>query len=636
MSIENKANVVSQIFREAVVPQPYETKSQGNWIKIGADNLYKQFLVSLYYQSPIHSGIINSKVKYITSGGLEYKGNDLAKWELIKKNGTAKLTLEEVASACCLDNELQNDFYVRCVKNIVSGLWEYDILDSELMRNEEDFVYFYYSENWKGQQSAEKTNFKVYKSIHYRIEEDLECVMYVSAKAKQFLLDNGKLTCNVYPIANYSGAIVSIMADIEMNNFHFAESVNGFTSGTIISLLNGVPEDDVKRKIEAELKDSITDRKKKGGLTVLYAKGKDTEPTVTTLNGNDLDKRYLETQKYIAESTMVAHGVINPTLFGVKVAGQLGNTSELETSFLIFKQNYSVPRGKIITDALQYVNQKLNDLQGEIFYGDYNLAFTPSSDITNATGDALNQMSPLLANKVLSQLTINEIRALAKLPPVDGGDAIPSATSLAPATFSSQDAILNKLMEFGVNCDELTFVKSTKVESFEDLEAQENNFIAQHKIERFASVSKEDKKILGLIDKGINYNDLVKELKQPPIEVTNKLLKLESDGLLEKSSGKLQVSKTGRSELGNTNFEIRYTYEKRPDAPDLVKGGESREFCKTLIEAKKAFLRSEIESINNDQDSNVWLYRGGWYHNPNTDENEVACRHFWKMNIVIK
>jgi hypothetical protein len=41
---------------------------------------------------------------------------------------------------------------------------------------------------------------------------------------------------------------------------------------------------------------------------------------------------------------------------------------------------------------------------------------------TNAVSDALNTMSPLLATKVLESMTINEIRAMASLPPVQGGD----------------------------------------------------------------------------------------------------------------------------------------------------------------------------------------------------------------------
>jgi hypothetical protein len=42
------------------------------------------------------------------------------------------------------------------------------------------------------------------------------------------------------------------------------------------------------------------------------------------------------------------------------------------------------------------------------------------------TQDALNAMSPLVATKVLDTMTPNEIRALASLAPVEGGDVVAS------------------------------------------------------------------------------------------------------------------------------------------------------------------------------------------------------------------
>ena len=42
------------------------------------------------------------------------------------------------------------------------------------------------------------------------------------------------------------------------------------------------------------------------------------------------------------------------------------------------------------------------------------------------TQDALNSMSPLVATKVLDTMTPNEIRALASLAPVEGGDIVAS------------------------------------------------------------------------------------------------------------------------------------------------------------------------------------------------------------------
>ncbi len=41
-------------------------------------------------------------------------------------------------------------------------------------------------------------------------------------------------------------------------------------------------------------------------------------------------------------------------------------------------------------------------------------------------------MSPLVATKVLDSMTPNEIRALASLPPIEGGDGVPNTNPETP------------------------------------------------------------------------------------------------------------------------------------------------------------------------------------------------------------
>lgn len=621
---------ISYVFRDAKVPQPYEKKGNKSWVTCGEKNLYQQFLFGLFYNSPIHSGIINSKVKYITSGGLKYEGTDLVLWELIKRNGTSPMTLEEVVNALTLDFEVTDGFYLKCTKDILTGRWQFDILDCELMRNDESGIFYYHSNDWG---KGNPTDVKRYVSIDYAEENDIECVLYVSTKAKQYQLDNNKLTNNIYPVPNYAGAITSIMADVEMNSFHYTESVNGFTGGTVIHLNNGIPEDDDKKDIERDIRDGVTDRSKKGGVVILYADGTERQAKIEQINGNDLDKRYLETQKYIADAIMIGHGVISPALFGVKTAGSLGNNQELQTSYAIFKQNYVKVRQSIISQAITYANKVLNGLDGVIDFNEYNLSLEGSVDESNKVSNAINQLSPLVANKVLENLTINEIRGLASLPPIANGDTVPTKVAPTTATFKTQDKILSRLLECGVAKSELTIVSSKGVSKFDNLEADEELFKSEYKIEKFAKISKDDKKILGLIDSGATYNDISKEVGK---STSQRILDLEKGGYLKKGdNGKMEITPKGLTEIQETTFRVLYTYELRDNAPDLVPGGTSREFCLAMLDADRAYTRQEIAQINNDEGTDVWLYRGGWYHNPNTDVNQPSCRHFWKMNLVV-
>ena len=37
-----------------------------------------------------------------------------------------------------------------------------------------------------------------------------------------------------------------------------------------------------------------------------------------------------------------------------------------------------------------------------------------------------------------------------------------------------------------------------------------------------------------------------------------------------------------------------------------------------------------MEDFNTD----VWTYKGGWYHDPARDVNVPQCRHYWSQVIV--
>ena len=72
----------SFIAKNISIPKPIEKENKKdhiiNW---GNDNFYPYFLNFLYQNSAIQSGIINSKVHYTTSGGLNYVGDDLIEFE---------------------------------------------------------------------------------------------------------------------------------------------------------------------------------------------------------------------------------------------------------------------------------------------------------------------------------------------------------------------------------------------------------------------------------------------------------------------------------------------------------------------------------------------------------------------------
>jgi len=84
------------------------------------------------------------------------------------------------------------------------------------------------------------------------------------------------------------------------------------------------------------------------------------------------------------------------------------------------------------------------------------------------------------------------------------------------------------------------------------------------------------------------------------------------------------------------NIEILYEYRLRPNAPALVEGGKSRDFCVKLIGLNRLYTREEINMISGVEGYDVFAYRGGWYTNPDTEVHEPGCRHEWSQVVTFK
>lgn len=620
------------IFREAKIPLPVEKQKAGQtWISWGEQNDYPQFLIGLYYNSSIHQGIVNSKVKYIASSGLDSQTNDLPKWELIKKNGNAPFSLDEISLMVAKDFELLDSFAILFRKNPISKFWDMHHISTELIRKGEDSSFFYYSENWKERnQTEEKTGFKTIKNIEDLSLEDKECLLYVSSRSKQHILDEktGLLTKSVYPIPSYSGAIKSIMASIEMNYFRYSEVVNSFKGGTMINIPTGAPDNEHdKKKLIAQLKGDASDRDKQGGIVVTFSRGSENSPTVTQINGNNLDQRYLLTQESIIDDIMVGHSVISPTLFSIKTAGQLGGSQELETAYQLFMNNYALERQKIITDALEYAHYTLNSFVGEIFFQNKPLNLSGKTEEVSEVAKKISVLEPNLQNVILQKLTVNELRSIAGLNPVPNGDVIQQSFK----NEVSDETVISWFSELGRT--EYKEVFSQEVKDFTKLEMSEKELLSKYS---FANdLTADQLKIVEMINNGESYGAIVKAIDKGATYVSRQLVELEKLGMIKG----FELTPKGKSNVGEVSFEVVYQYREREGIPPLK--GESRPFCKNLIALKRVFTREEINQITarlraNGIDRNVWEYKGGWYHNYETGRNTPSCRHTWYQIIVNK
>ena len=253
-------------------------------------------------------------------------------------------------------------------------------------------------------------------------------------------------------------------------------------------------------------------------------------------------------------------------------------------------------------------------------------------NVVSNVADSLSALSPLVATKVLNQLTPNEVRAIIGKEPVVGGDAIvPSADVTAPAAFKFSKQTRD-LIDFE------TFSKyGESVENFELVKTKKVMFGKED------FISKIEQGILDLIKKtpDITVDTLAEVMKLDKTKVTDAIETLIGQGLIDKN---LAITTKGENKDVPSFSElfIRYQYKERDGVP-LVEGGKSRDFCAAMMSNPRYFSREDIDNISNDlgqvydiPNYDAFRRRGGWYHDPNLDVNLPYCRHIWVQELVKK
>ena len=632
--------------RTGVTIEPIEKVDRANGvISWGLKNLYPQWLNSLFYGSAIHSGIVRSKVYYISSGGLNYEGDDLEGWARMFGNGTSDVNLDQLAEQMALDLELYNGVALRGRWSLDrSNCARLDVIPFETVRQLADSEQIAVSPDWSNRNSG----FMLYEPLDPGQRDSLQFYLMYFEKPKQVVFDGKqKVETGAYPLAPYIGGIKSIQTDIEIVNYSHSEIINNFGLGTIINLNGGkpkTPED--RKKLEARIK-GATGTDAAGGTVVLFNNGKDNAASIEKLNGNDLNDRYISLSADVRNNILLSHSVTSATLFGLSMDGNF-NASEMEIGYEIMKANYFKSRQEALLSLIRTVATLCNNITGEITFNPVPLQQTPeieAGETGSLVAEALGSMSPLVANTVLTVLTVNEIRALASLGGLEGGDT-PRGTAAAMGSEllrEQLDALLiDEFKKVGTDLSGVRVLASAEVD-IENVDQSRTDFIKGLK-DNYALTVETEVNVIKLISDGESYDSILKALKLNPSDLSKIMQKLAKLGLLD---SKGQITKAGLLEVATQDTEkmnVVYTYQLRTGVsgpPDLGPG-RTREFCREMLKLSqtKVYTRQEIDQIgliaegsNLVPFKNVWVHSGGYWNNDG--KIQTKCRHSWVQQVVL-
>ena len=637
-------------------PEEEKDRSLG-FVKWGKKNDYPFFLADLYNGSAYHQGIIKNKTFYIAGGGLQIVSGMV---QPFIDNKWSDFDMNEIAERMAFDQELFGGFAIKGTWNKEQTkvvLWEHIPID--MIRSSVDERTYFISDDWTAlNQSPEKTNLRILPAY----DKDNRTGSFILYYKEPHL--KGRKELGVYPKPSYYGGITAIQTDVDISKFHMYELQNGFKSGTLVNFPSGYPETTEElNRLKENVKGRSQSVEDAGEIILTFSNGRDEAPEVLSLNGNNLDQRYLATEKSVQQNILVAHAITSPQLFGVRLEGSF-NSAESGDLFNIFKSTYVNTKQRRIEWMLNlmlelggYVGEvKLRDVDPLPQDATIEQAPTtegqPATEAVDVAKSALNgaQIASLIdvvAKIKEGILTPNSALSivLASFPTIDERTAreivgVPATTTpIVQSCHNNQfkDDEIKVFEQFGESNDKFIVLHSEPIAW--DTPSEQVFSRSQQLFDKVGEISATltgaDKDVLKLLSDGESSESIAKALNTSIEDVAKRIETLRELEILTKGG---EVNTLGKSVIENidipiSRFEVRYTYRTRPNVPDPIT--QSRAFCVKLIELNRSYSRQDIDNISQRVDRDVWKYRGGWYTNPDTQVTTPFCRHEWIQQLVI-
>lgn len=578
------------------IPEFKENKGK-EWISYGADNNFPALLLDMYDNAPKHRAIVDGKADLIAGKGWNVNNNALSVLNAAKlieftQSINPSESLYELTKKISLDLELFGGFYIQAIWNNLRTDFDLYHVDFSKIRTNKTQDKFFFSNDWKAyNQSADKTGFKEIEK--FDPEKKTSGIFYY----KSYRPNQG-----VYPLPGYVAALKYIEIEKEIANFHLNNIKNGFVGGTLISFNNGQPTLEEQKEIEKQIKNKHTGTDNAGGVVLVFSEGKDKEPSVIPLRSNDFDKAFEVLNKTVTQEIFTGHRITSGQLFGIDGESAFARNVIRDASEF-FQNTYVTPKQQtlegVINDFANLLNidGKLNIIPLEIIGVDYSEAF-------------IQAVIPidLLRKKVAERLGID----------LNEGQKFSKELTEAEA--------LEVFDKYGESSEGYEVIHA---------EAIPVNFAT-------ITITTLDKAIIDILsnDNLISNKNLAEALKVDVKTIEEEILKLTDNGLIEIVDNERNLTKKGESikKLDSPVEEIlvRYKYDKKPGIEGKPLLDTSRDFCVKMITDNKQYTRKDIEAMTNDLGTNVWLTRGGWYHNPKTGLTSTSCRHIWQQVLLRK
>jgi len=631
----NKENILIFNF-EANKPPVFKEERGKDYIVYGTEapykNLYPDYLVELYNTSGKHNSIINGKTNYISGRGWKVDQTVRTLENKVKLenfiNHPGNDSLFELTKKIVKDNELFGGYALEViVTKDGKGLIINHIDFGDIRVGVEEDTYFYTSD-WASRKPTSNEDFETLTSFPF----DGSAI-----KGERYICYYKSYRPNLkeYPLPNYVAGVPYIAADYEVANYVLNNTKHGYSGGTIWNFHNGQPTQEAQAYIKKQIKNKHHGSNNAGEPVIIFDDGKDKGVEIISTNPNGQDDKFINLNQQIQDEIFTAHGVDASVFIKTVDTGFSNNADELRVAIEAMNSSYIEPNQimyeKLFNDFVVLLGmpsglkiEKIAPISTPLSENALTAVMTTAEiremaglpplkaeEQSGGAADALATLSPLVATKVLDNMTAEEIRGLVGL---KGSPTITKTES----KFSEDEEFKFDLSDFGYAEDELEVISEKELDY--------NPF-------DFADIGSIDSQIIDIVKATpkATVEEIGQQVGETPSEVQERIDRLVKNGLLDLTKTKIKVTDEGERET--SELITVYKYKLRHDAPSL-RGGRSRDFCRKLMKENRSYELKDILAMNNKQGSNVFAHRGGWYNNPVTKTRTNYCRHVWSARTV--
>lgn len=688
-TVVEKKSVADNIVRIEFAKQTYpEFIAQKNkdWVLYGEDNDYLKYLIELFDRNAEHNSIITGKSNYISGKGLTYDKKDVedpkaqAKLDEFIAYANRYQGWDEVLPKLTLDLELFNGYALQIVFSATGKITDCYHIQFNKLRRSKDGKTVFYCEDWNARNPERHESFKEFPLYNPESKKGTVILYY------KVYRPTAKPYGDIYPVPDYIGCTSDIETDINITAFHFSNTEDGFSAPGMINFYNGEPTEEDKRKIAKKFSNKHTGPNNAGKLIFNFTNEDQKGAEFVEFASDRLDKMFEQLGKRIQQKIFTGHKVTNPVLFGIKTEGQLGNRNELIEAYEHFTKTYIDLRRPHVLDTIKLIAERQGVMYEELYIEDAEPIGLdiPFSEQEVADSLSFDEKRTLIANKYGIELTAIDddkdkrisiakklgvggtqsllevikdttIAAERKVMIMNGLFNIPikkaqmmigfTPATIAPTVAESKmseqkDLVLEMLLQCGSpsNDDEIleeNFIDFDSPEGAEKFEKMQSHKFA---VAGEAEVKTIRNKILEILSGAgeTSPENLAKQLGVDVEYINEQIAYFIDKNILNESESGFTVSDKGLNKAEDLEPVLKtetytvYKYVVRND----VEGGAiiptTRKFCKDLINKNYEYTRAEIEGISRSTGRNVWVYRGGFYNNPDLGETEKWCRHIWK------